>query len=244
MTADRDRKFGRLKSPDRRDARYPMRAVLPERVTPVTRLYRTGPVLDQGDTPQCVGYSAKQFLQSDPVETMDGPTATELYHAAQLEDEWPGENYEGSSVRGAAKALTKMDRLVSYVWGQDAADVRDWLILQGTVIMGTNWYQGMMDPDPQGYLRLTGRMVGGHAWLLCGYRAPQNDFQMINSWGKSWGSGGKAYLRFRDLDRLIALEGEACAALERPVVPVPDLATVWRYVQDLEQRVKQLESRR
>jgi C1A family cysteine protease len=220
-----------------------MRAQLPAKVAPVTKMYRVGPVLDQGDTPQCVGYSAKQFLQSDPIETMDGPTATDLYLAAQKEDEWEGENYEGTSVRGAAIALTNLGRLKSYVWGANALDVRDWIIVNGTVMMGTDWTETMFTPTASGYLRPTGEVVGGHAYLLVGYDAPGNKFLMVNSWGASWGNHGTAWIRFRDLDTLIQRQGEACAAVEQAIEPQMDLATLSREVQALKARVDILEQR-
>jgi hypothetical protein len=237
------RQFGRRFVPDARDARFPMRAVLPTRVAIVSRFYETGSVLDQGDTPMCVGFSWRQFLSSAPLMTTDGPTAPAIYHEAQLNDEWDGENYEGSSVRGGAKALTSDGRLKSYVWAANAADVRDFLITTGTVVMGTNWYRGMFTPK-DGVLHVSGAVDGGHAYLLCGYDAPTNRFQMINSWGAEWGQKGKAWIRFTDLDKLIRADGEACAAVEQTVAPVaPTLEMLAADVRTLEQRVAALEHR-
>lgn len=234
------RAFGRLYSPDDRDRRFPMRAMLPRTVEVVSRFYAIGPVLDQGDTSQCVGYSAKQFLQSEPVQTLDGPTATELYKAAQAEDEWPGDNYEGSSVRGAAKALTGMGRLKSYVWAANATDVRDFLITSGTVMMGTDWRSAMTTPV-DGQLKVSGAVEGGHAYLLVGYDATTNRFRMVNSWGADWGEHGQAWIRFKDLDRLIAARGEACAALEQALAPVSELDALRASVANMEARISALE---
>ncbi len=238
-----DRQFGRRYAPDPRDARFPMRAALPARVAIVSKFYQIGPILDQGNTPQCVGYSGKQFLQSDPVQTMDGPSAEQLYHEAQQNDEWPGEDYDGTSVRGLAKALTNEGRLLSYVWGASAADVRDFLITQGTVIMGTDWLARMMTPDKTGLLKVSGSVVGGHAYLLTGFDASRNCFQMTNSWGEGWGLKGQAYIRFADLDKLIAAQGEACAALEQAIAPLSDFAVLQNRVTQLEARVTALEAR-
>jgi hypothetical protein len=232
-------KFGRLVSPDARDLRFPMRAMLPASVTIVSKFYTTGPVLDQGDTPQCVGYSWRQFLSSEPTFTLDGPSASQLYTEAQLNDEWPGEDYDGSSVRGGAKALTIDQRLKSYVWAANAADVRDFLITTGTVVMGTNWLQNMFTPDKNGVLKVSGPIAGGHAYLLCGYDAPTNRFQMINSWGV-WGQNGKAWIRFTDLDKLIRAQGEACAAVEQSIAPMLSLE---EQVVNLNLRVTALEAR-
>jgi len=211
--------LGRRYAPDARDRKYPMRPLLPMSVTPVSKYWQVGPILDQGDTPMCVGYASEQFLQSEPLLTMDGPSPKQIYDAAQKLDEWPGEGYDGTSVRGAAKALTEMGRLQSYVWGADALDARDWLILKGPVIMGTDWLTNMFDPAQDGTLRVNGSLAGGHAYLLVGYDAPNNRFKMVNSWGGSWGLSGTAWIKYRDLDKLIARHGEACAAVEQKVNP-------------------------
>lgn len=238
-------KFGRKYSPDARDLRFPMRAMLPARVAIVSRFYETGPVLDQGDTSQCVGFSWRQFLTSAPLVTTDGPSAAQLYHEAQVNDEWPGEDYEGSSVRGGAKALTTDGRLKSYVWAASAADVRDFLITTGTVVMGTDWLRNMFTPSKNGVLRVSGALEGGHAYLLCGYDAKANRFQMINSWSTSWGLDGKAWINFKDLDRLLARQGEACAAVEQGLAPVVlTLEQLAAKAQNLERRVDALEQGR
>jgi hypothetical protein len=79
--------LGRLIAPtDARDRAYPLRlltrAVAPK---PRKRPYNEGPVLDQGATPQCVGYSARGVLNAAPimVKPTTGPTATDLYRTAQ-----------------------------------------------------------------------------------------------------------------------------------------------------------------
>ena len=209
-------KFGRRFAADPRDAKHPMRKVLPERITLISKFYDTGPLLDQGDTPMCVGYAWKQFLQSMPIMSSGPPDAPTIYHEAQTLDEWPGENYDGTSVRGGAKALLRDTKLASYVWAANAADVRDFLITKGTVVIGSDWRYQMFFPNAtSGLLKLGGPVVGGHAYLVCGYDVDKNWFQMINSWGP-WGlhDTGKAFMAFGDLDKLIRAQGEACAALE------------------------------
>lgn len=238
-----DRKLSRLPSPfDPRDLQYRMRAMLPKVVPIVSKFWKTGPILDQGDTPQCVGYSGEQFLQTEPVVTLNGPSPYELYRLAQDNDEWPGNDYEGSSVRGLAKGLTGLGRLKSYVWGASAAEVRDFLITTGPVVAGTDWLSNMFNPTASGQLRVSGSLAGGHAYLLSGYDAQFNRFEMTNSWGTSWGKGGKAYISFRDLDKLIARQGEMCAAVEQAVTTKLDpLQTILETIQALQARIAELE---
>lgn len=234
--------LGRRYAPDARDLRFPMRAVLPAEIAVVSRFYDVGPVLDQGDTPMCVGYASEQFLQSAPIATLDAQSPQEIYREAQKVDEWPGEDYDGTSVRAAAKVLMGWGRLKSYVWAADARDVRDFLITTGTVIMGTNWYQNMFSPTSTGLLRCTGSLAGGHAYLLVGYDAGRNWFRMVNSWGAGWGQGGQAWIAFRDLDKLIARQGEACAAVEQAVAKTDPLVAVQQQIAALSLRVSELEA--
>jgi hypothetical protein len=244
MTDIANIQFGRIYSPDARDRQFPMRAMLPARIPLVSKFYKTGPVLDQGSTSQCVGYSWRQFLTSEPEITPGGMTATEIYREAQLNDEWPGEAYDGSSVRGGAKALSLAGCLKSYVWAGSAADVRDFLITTGTVVAGTDWKRNMMTPGLDGLLNCTGPVEGGHAYLLTGYDAVTNRFQMINSWGASWGLNGMAWITFRDLDKLLRAYGEMCAAVEQVVLPtVPTIDQLASQITGLAQRVAALEGR-
>jgi hypothetical protein len=237
--------FGRVPSqPDVRDLRYPMRAYLPPEITVVSRFWPTGPILDQGSTPMCVGYAGRQFLTSEPVQTIDGPTAPELYAEAQANDEWDGTAYDGTSVRGLANALTKEGRLTSYVWAASALDVRDYLITTGTVIAGTDWKRNMFTPSKNGLLKVSGPVAGGHAYLLSGYDAVRNWFEVTNSWSESWGLGGKAYIAFDDFDRLLKANGEGLAAMEQALVPVViTVEAVAAMVQDVARRVAVLEAK-
>jgi hypothetical protein len=95
--------LGRRHAPDARDTRHLMRRVVgdvPAYVLPSFRYYRTAQTLDQGPFPHCVGYSWRQWLSSAPLMTKTGPSAVEIYRQAQQVDEWPGEMYDGTSVRG------------------------------------------------------------------------------------------------------------------------------------------------
>ena len=72
----------------------------------------------------------------------------------------------------------------------------------------------MFRPDKSGNIRLTGRFVGGHAYLINGVDLNKKVFRIKNSWGKSWGLGGHAYISFNDMTRLIRENGEICLATE------------------------------
>src|SRR5687768_16621971 len=96
--------FGRVVKPDLRDHKF---LATPPTPPPDIRykFYPTGPILDQANTPRCVGYSTKQFLVTGPVHNRTTVTPLDIYLEAQKFDAWEGEDYEGTSVRGAFKVL-------------------------------------------------------------------------------------------------------------------------------------------
>lgn len=139
-----------------------------------------------------------------------------LYREAQKIDEWPGEGYDGTSVRAGAKVLQSMGYIASYHWGTTLDEVVRALMHVGPVVVGTNWYAGMMTPDAQALIRPQGSIVGGHAYVLDGVNIKTRLVRVKNSWGRTWGKKGFAYLTFGALEQLIREDGEACLALESP----------------------------
>lgn len=140
--------------------------------------------------------------------------ADEFYREAQKVDEWPGEDYAGSSVRAGAKVLQARGLVSEYRWAFTLDDVVLALLEVGPVVVGTDWYEAMFEPDEDGFLRPEGAVAGGHAYLLNGVSVGARKLRIKNSWSKSWGVNGRAYLDFQDFEELLA-GGEACLAMER-----------------------------
>ena len=212
--------LGRLVAIDERDKAYPLRAlVAPPAVRRVFRYYACGPVLNQGPTSSCVGHAWRGFLDAAPLMTRGGPDAFEIYRYAQLADEWEGEDYEGTSVRAGAKVLQAMG-LASYHWAETAEDVADFLLSDAgsCVGAGTIWTEAMVTPDARGFVRYEGGIVGGHAWLITGYNRARGVFRARNSWGTGWGRRGDMFLSGETFERILADNGECCAATERRVI--------------------------
>lgn len=213
------RSLGRLHIPDPRDSAYPVRTLLPARSGRVYRYWENdGWWGDQGWTSQCVAYAWTHWLEDGPVP-QDGPAPcvdpAAIYREAQKIDEWPGEDYEGTSVRAGAKVLQALGYIREYRWAYTLEDVVAVLLELGPVVVGTAWYDSMFDPHPDETLRIRGkRPVGGHAYLLNGVNTKTERVRLKNSWGRSWGVDGHAYLRFGDLARLLREDGEACLAVE------------------------------
>lgn len=214
--------LGRLPAADPRDHAHLMAVRAIE--APPERFYKTwapGLVLDQGSTPRCVAYSWTGFLLATPQRTKPDalggiPAYTgALYLEAQKVDEWPGEGYDGTSVRAGAKVLQDAQkRLGEYVWAWDADTLRKYVLSRGPAVVGINWYETMFAPTAAGYLLVDGPVAGGHAILVIGYSNTRKAFRLLNSWGLSWGAKGRAWLREADMERLLHEDGEACSAIE------------------------------
>lgn len=213
--------LGRIYMPDKRDLGYPMSALLEktERVPSRTLRYwnANGWWGDQGQSSECVAYAWDHWLEDGPITHPQPAPIVDpnvLYSEAKQFDEWPGEDYDGTSVRGAVKALQKRGLVGAYHWAASTQDIIDCLLNLGPVVVGSNWYESMFDPDESGLLEVNGALAGGHAYKLDGVNLVHDLVRIKNSWGRTWGIRGHALLSIPDLGRLLGEEGEACIAVE------------------------------
>jgi hypothetical protein len=172
---------------------------------------------NQGNTPMCVGYAWAHWIADGPVTHIgvQPPIVPDLiYHEAQKVDEWPGENYDGTSVRGAAKYLNTAGKIGNYYWAYDVQTLVNTILQLGPVVVGTNWYYNMFYPNSNGVISIGGSLAGGHAYVLNGVDTINKLFRIKNSWGQSWGKSGHAFISFADMTRLINENGEICLAIE------------------------------
>ena len=82
---------------------------------------------------------------------------------------------------------------------------------QGSIFIGSDWYEGMHRPNAQGYVRPTGRRTGGHCVDVNERLAGAIGFQ--NSWGRDWGAGGFGKISDEDLRKLMSSDHWTAAAL-------------------------------
>jgi hypothetical protein len=231
--------LGRIEAPDKRDGKFPLRAALPRRAVSLPSYRYWGKKralwIDQGmmHCPLadglhpycryqgfCVGCAWVGFLNMSPLQTVPLYSPIDVYHEAQDNDEWPGNDYAGTSVRAGVKVLEARGVIQQYLWATTLDELIEFVLLKGPVVVGSLWKMNMFFPDPKkGYvLDVSGSDEGGHAYVISGANRITRMVRKDGSWG-DWGNKGRAWIRFDDLERLLFGEGgEACAATERRVI--------------------------
>lgn len=173
--------------------------------------------LDQGEEGACTGFGEEHVraLSPYPQQTRNS-LARDVYVEARRNDEWPGEDYEGSSVNGAMKAARNMGLIKEWRWNRTMAEVRHSLSYHGAIEFGTWWWSGMWDADPDGFIHPRGSRVGGHAYAVSGYNILNGArrYRMENSWGPGWGDNGGAWIWEDDLEALLNDDGEAATPVK------------------------------
>ena len=236
-----DRVFDRLPEFDPKSRRFSIEEVLE---VPYARSYTWGcsTNLDQGADGACVGFAWSQEAAAKPVPIgTDYATAMALYHAAQEIDEWPGHDYEGTSVLAGAKVAQSYGWNVEYRWAFDTPSRLSGVARKGPAVLGLNWKDGMFYPDANGRILATGQTAGGHAILersvrivwqpgttAAQKRAPgwlrlvdrkQSMELLHNSWGPQRGGTdkgpGTAWISVEDMDMLMAEQGECCFPIRK-----------------------------
>jgi hypothetical protein len=229
-----DARLDRLPEFDDRSRAFSVRGILTatEEQRPIRSMTWTVPVsLDQGSEGACVGFSWAHEIAARPFadRNITDDIALGIYRWARQNDEWPGEDYDGTSVLAGAKAVTNLGLLKEYRWGFNAEDVHRAVSFKGPAVMGINWYTGMMSPESDGRIRPTGAIEGGHAILYPRVRSPiyriktlRQTAWLYNSWGPGWGPEGPwCYLTWEDFERLMDEQGEACVPVQRSKAPKP-----------------------
>jgi hypothetical protein len=210
------RTFDRRAHWDPRNDQYPIRALLEPDAPLATRTWECGTYLDQGSEGACVGHGWAHEAAARPhVIKVTEQDAMDIYHRAQQLDEWPGEDYEGTSVLAGAKAQVERGWLHQYRWATNLDDVLRSLSQHGPVVLGITWKSGMWDTDAHGMIHATGDDVGGHCILARGINVRSRTVLLHQSWGPKWGVHGTARLPWDDLGDRLDNQGECCVPVVR-----------------------------
>lgn len=170
--------------------------------------------LDQGQTGHCVGFGWAQWGNTEPVtDSFANADGHAVYYEAKVIDGQPGQE-NGSQVRSGAKAMQNRKRNSVYAFAATLDDVKTWVRAKGPVVIGSDWFNDMFNPDAQGFVKPTGSLAGGHCYLLVGDLASEGAFLFQNSWGANWGKNGYFKVKYADFQKLLDNYGDACVSLE------------------------------
>lgn len=214
-----ERIFDRIEAFDEKSRQFPVIEKFPERQL-ISKVWHVNTVLDQGREGACVGFGSTHVLLAEPkqgnLDELTAVFAREIYHEAQLIDEFPGQEPEmsGTSVLAGMKTLQKREKIKSFRWAFGLHAALLGLSWYGPAVIGVGWYEGMINPDEHGYIKPTGRLVGGHCCLIHAINIDRKAVRVYNSWGTSWGDNGKAWLSWEDFELLLKRNGE-CVFIEK-----------------------------
>lgn len=186
-------------------------------------------ILDQGKEGACTGFGLAAVINylrgvSDPA---DGASPRMLYEMAKRFDEWEGEDYSGSSCRGAirgwyhngvcrekdwkyspkipgrlsakrAKKAREMTVGAYYRLRPNVVDYHYALNETGALYVSAKVHEGWQTPK-KGIIKLRPKIIGGHAFAVVGYN--EKGFFVQNSWNTSWGDNGLALWSYEDWQR-------------------------------------------
>lgn len=214
--------LGRNVQFDERSRNFPIRSLMTApQYKPRSYTWNCVENLNQGRDGACTGFSWAHELIARPAQVKDigYDEAMAIYKRAQFLDPWEGEDYEGSSVLAAVKAVQELhpNKILEYRWCFSFDDIVKTLGYFGPIVLGVNWYYNMFFPDENGIITVGGYQAGGHAILANGINVKKQLVRLHNSWGPEWGVNGEAFISFNDLRQLMSEQGEACVAVKRNI---------------------------
>lgn len=185
-------------------------------------------ILDQGVEGACTGFGLAAVInllnQQRSRKIRVSPRM--LYEMARKHDEWPGEEYAGSSCRGAIKGFANMGVCRDAYWpyspgkpgvlsiraAKDArsntigayyrlsrriSDFHAALNEAGAVYCSANVHKGWETTAiKNGVIPIRKETIGGHAFAIVGYNS--KGFLVQNSWRTRWGQSGVALWQYED----------------------------------------------
>lgn len=186
-------------------------------------------IRDQGREGACTGFAvaaAIDLLKRNNESANFSASARMLYEMAKYHDEWAGEDYEGSSLRGAIYGWKQMGVCEDDDWKYYQSKKKRGMLTiprakaarnntigahyrlrpvisdfhaalsQTGVIVVSARVHQGWDGPKNGAIKYYKRDQGGHAFAIVGYN--RKGFWVQNSWGKNWGINGVALWTYDD----------------------------------------------
>jgi len=176
-------------------------------------------ILNQGEEGACTGFGLaamiNYLLRARGAPKSERVSPRMLYEMAKRHDQWPGEDYEGSSARGAMKGWHKNGVCLDSLWPYSLSDpghltseaqesALDYplgayyrvmgkrsdlhaALSETSVLFATAATHQGWDAPRRGVIEFdpAWKEQGGHAFAIVGYT--KDGFVIQNSWGTAWG---------------------------------------------------------
>jgi hypothetical protein len=186
--------------------------------------WRNGRVLDQGAEGSCVGHGCVGCIGAEPVPAprarVSHAEAVRWYERAQRLDEWPGDDYSGTSVNAGMKVGRAFGWWDGWRWAFGVDDMRQAIQL-GPLVVGVPWRSGMYATGPDGLVTTEGSEVGGHCLLVIGWSRAFSTygpgFWWLNSWGLDYGIRGAGFVPEETMAGLVEDVGEVAVPVGRKI---------------------------
>jgi hypothetical protein len=190
------------------------------------------PILDQGQEGACTGFGLATVIHYLLRTRKIVPDRREvspwmLYDMARRYDEWPGENYEGASARGAMKGWHKHGVCAIANWPKEDRDAdryrvrfaealrrplgaylrvnhKDVIAMHsaitevGVLYATASVHSGWDDPGRGGAIEYSPKSEITGGHAFAIVAYDTDGFWIQNSWGPGWGRGGYARLTYDD----------------------------------------------
>lgn len=202
---------------DPRSRHFPVDQHLDAKAPLVSKQWtRRASVLNQGQIGSCTGNAAAGWVGTDNaarpgLKSVHEALALKLYGLATQLDSVPGTyppTDTGSSGLAVAKALKQLGYATKYTHAFTLDAALRAISQLGPVLLGISWHDASFTPDPDGRVRITGPVDGGHEIIADGIDVEGKRVWCTNSWARSWGDAGRFYLTFDDLAALLKQGGD------------------------------------
>lgn len=188
-------RLGFRQLPSDKDRNFPLSALLAADEEPrlALKIFKHGPIMDQGNVGACVGHGCQLALTSDPVR-QKGANPFTIWRRAREIDEFEDTETDGTSVRAGCDVLKAMGFIKSYHWADNTNEINRYILgtksrRGSTIVVGTPWLSKMNSPR-DGVVTIGGTEEGGHCYLIIGVDLTKGIYICANSWGLSYGKGG------------------------------------------------------
>jgi len=208
----------------------------------------TIPVLNQGQDPSCVGYSAVAMKKEhEKIETNKilNFSGMDLYNRCKKVDEIPEQ--QGTFIRVAMKLLqnegvkdpeNSVYKVGAYTKVNSLEELKFAIVANGFALIGVDIFENFYKPENGviDYLE-NQRCDGGHAILVGAFDDSLKRVAFKNSWGVEWGLGGFAYLTYEYINQAMK-SAWTTVDLDNKLSPASSVLNIAQLKTDLAEVIK------